>query len=77
MSFVRDLGVPVPRVLDWCGDASQTPVEAEYIIMEEEAGTPLEKVWNDEPRLKTQHHEGGGFYRDKDAVDLIFTVWTS
>lgn len=45
--------------------------------MEEEAGTPLEKVWNDEPRLKTQHHEGGGFYRDKDAVDLIFTVWTS
>lgn len=47
IDFVRSqLGVPVPRVLAWCADASITPVETEYIVMEKAAGIELGKVWD-------------------------------
>ncbi|KAJ5084172.1 hypothetical protein NUU61_008751 [Penicillium alfredii] len=47
MEFARNfLRIRVPRVLEWNATASN-PVGSEYIIMEEAAGTPLEKVWND------------------------------
>lgn len=47
IDFVRSqLGIPVPRVLAWCSDASSTPVEAEYIVMEKAAGIELGKVWD-------------------------------
>lgn len=47
VDFARSqLGIPVPRVLAWCADASSTPVEAEYIVMEKAAGVELGKVWD-------------------------------
>ncbi|KAF8606918.1 phosphotransferase family protein [Ceratobasidium sp. AG-I] len=47
MSYVRDrLGVPVPKVLDWCSDRNATPVQAAYMIMEKAPGVALAGVWN-------------------------------
>lgn len=47
IDFVRSqLGIPVPRVLAWCADASTTPVQAEYIVMEKADGIELGKVWD-------------------------------
>jgi len=40
------LNIPVPKVFAWSAVANN-PVEAEYIIMEEAAGTQLEEVWDD------------------------------
>lgn len=46
MEFVRDkLSTPVPKVLSWSSRADQTPVGAEYIIMERVAGIPLARAW--------------------------------
>ncbi|KAJ4463775.1 kinase-like domain-containing protein [Lentinula lateritia] len=46
MDYARSLGVPVPRVLAWCADASSTPVQSEYIIMEKASGVELGRVWD-------------------------------
>lgn len=46
MDYVRSLGVPVPRVLAWCADASDTTVGSEYIIMERAPGIELGRVWD-------------------------------
>ncbi|THH08777.1 hypothetical protein EW146_g8881 [Bondarzewia mesenterica] len=44
--YVRSrLGLPVPRILAWCADASSTPVNSEYIIMERAEGVELGSVW--------------------------------
>ncbi|PKY03940.1 phosphotransferase enzyme family protein [Aspergillus campestris IBT 28561] len=46
MDFVRNkLGAPVPKVLAWNSKASNSPVGAEYIIMEKVMGVPLESIW--------------------------------
>ncbi|KAL3455672.1 hypothetical protein BJX64DRAFT_297366 [Aspergillus heterothallicus] len=46
MDFARnELQTPVPRVLAWSSRAEETPVRAEYIIMEKVPGVQLEKVW--------------------------------
>ena len=48
MEYARSvLGVPAPRVLAWCSDASATPVQSEYIIMERAPGVPLADVWDE------------------------------
>lgn len=36
---------PVPKVLAWCSQARETPVGAEYIIMEQVPGIELEHIW--------------------------------
>lgn len=45
MEFVRNLGVPVPKVLSWSSNADN-PVGAEYIIMEKAQGIQLQEVWD-------------------------------
>ena len=45
MEFVRELGVPVPKVLAWSSRAN-TEVGAEYIIMEKAKGVPLSTLWH-------------------------------
>ncbi|KXT03812.1 hypothetical protein AC578_712 [Pseudocercospora eumusae] len=46
MSLMRNsLGLPVPQVYAWCSRAAETPVCAEYIIMSEADGVPLESFW--------------------------------
>lgn len=40
----RHTSIPVPRVLSWSSDGSNT-VGAEYIIMEKAAGVPLFQRW--------------------------------
>ncbi|KAJ0419544.1 kinase-like domain-containing protein [Aspergillus carlsbadensis] len=54
--MLRDVfELPVPRVLAWSSDSSNTPVEAEYIIEEKAPGVRLGSVWNEWPReLKLQ-----------------------
>ena len=46
MDYIRSLGVPIPRVLAWCSNASSTSVESEYIIMEKAQGIELGRVWD-------------------------------
>jgi hypothetical protein len=47
MEFMRtQLETPVPKVFAWCSRAGETPVGAEYIIMEKATGVPLKSVWN-------------------------------
>ncbi|EPQ51183.1 hypothetical protein GLOTRDRAFT_141032 [Gloeophyllum trabeum ATCC 11539] len=47
MDFVRShLGVPVPAVLSWSSHSEQTPVKAEYIIMEKAPGIEVSTVWD-------------------------------
>ncbi|KAG2005569.1 protein kinase subdomain-containing protein PKL/CAK/Fmp29 [Coprinopsis cinerea AmutBmut pab1-1] len=48
MKFLRErLGlVQVPRVLSWSSRAEDTPVEAEYIIMDVADGVELFSVWH-------------------------------
>lgn len=41
----NELGIPAPKVLAWCSKATETPVGAEYIIMEKVEGVQLDKVW--------------------------------
>jgi ABC-type antimicrobial peptide transport system permease subunit len=45
MEFMRDLGVPVPKVLAWSSNA-ENEVGAEYIIMEKVQGIQLKEVWD-------------------------------
>lgn len=45
MEFMRDLGVPVPKVLAWSSNA-ENEVGAEYIIMEKAQGIQLKEVWD-------------------------------
>jgi hypothetical protein len=45
MEFMRDLGVPVPKVLAWSPNA-ENKVGAEYIIMEKALGIQLKEVWD-------------------------------
>ena len=40
------IGIPVPKVLAWDGQASN-PAECEYIIMEEAKSPQLAEVWAD------------------------------
>ncbi|KAH6723680.1 kinase-like domain-containing protein [Leptodontidium sp. MPI-SDFR-AT-0119] len=47
MDFARTvLGIPVPKVLSWSGEA-ENPVESEYILMEEAIGNQLGEVWDE------------------------------
>ena len=41
----NELSTPVPRVLAWSSTADESPVGAEYIIMEKAEGVQLDKVW--------------------------------
>ncbi|KAI7471515.1 hypothetical protein KC351_g12093 [Hortaea werneckii] len=46
MDFMRNtLEIPAPRVYAWCNNAQETPVGAEYIIMERVEGVPLDTVY--------------------------------
>ena len=45
MEFMRDLGVPVPKVLTWSSTADNE-VGAEYIIMGKAQGIQLKEVWD-------------------------------
>ncbi|KAI7183252.1 hypothetical protein KC316_g8072 [Hortaea werneckii] len=50
MDFMRNtLGIPAPRVYAWCNDAQETPVGAEYIVMEKVEGVPLDTVYGTMP----------------------------
>ncbi|KZV99171.1 hypothetical protein EXIGLDRAFT_668875 [Exidia glandulosa HHB12029] len=47
IDFLRNrLNLPVPRVLDSASHASQTPVGAEYVIMDVAEGIELQHVWH-------------------------------
>ncbi|KAE8356827.1 phosphotransferase enzyme family protein [Aspergillus coremiiformis] len=53
MQFVRDsLHIPAPRVFAWCSKASESPVGAEYIIMEKVPGVQLSQLWTEMHQLK-------------------------
>ncbi len=41
------LKMPAPRVFAWSSRREETPVHAEYIIMEKVPGVELEKLWGD------------------------------
>lgn len=49
MDLLRRIGMPVPKVLAWSSraDATDHGVEAEFIIMEKCAGTPLIEIRDD------------------------------
>ncbi|KAG6063446.1 hypothetical protein E4U32_001241 [Claviceps aff. humidiphila group G2b] len=48
MKFVREvLSTDVPQVYDWSSKAQETPVGAEFILMEKLNGMELEEVWPD------------------------------
>ncbi|KZV92571.1 hypothetical protein EXIGLDRAFT_710167 [Exidia glandulosa HHB12029] len=57
MDFVRNrLGLrQVPRVLAWCSRAAETPVGAEYIIMDQAVGVRLDTVWSSLTMLQKMH----------------------
>jgi aminoglycoside phosphotransferase (APT) family kinase protein len=40
------LGIPVPKVLAYCADATN-PVGSEYILMEQAKGVQLSEIWDD------------------------------
>lgn len=40
------LEIPIPHVLKW-SSTSQSPVESEYIVLEEAVGTQLATLWDD------------------------------
>jgi len=46
------LHIPAPKVYAWCSRANETPVGAEYIIMEKVPGIKLSHVWEDMHILK-------------------------
>lgn len=43
----------MPKVLAWSSTSSNS-VDAEYILMEEAAGIPLEKIWKDDKDTLTK-----------------------
>ncbi|KAG6260015.1 hypothetical protein E4U49_005367 [Claviceps purpurea] len=46
MKFAREvLNTPLPEVYDWCSRTQETPVGAEFILMEKLDGAELEEVW--------------------------------
>ncbi|KZT10463.1 uncharacterized protein LAESUDRAFT_721829 [Laetiporus sulphureus 93-53] len=46
MEFAREvMKIPVPKVLGWSSRASATPVDAEFIIMENTRGVELATLW--------------------------------
>ncbi|KAG6188753.1 hypothetical protein E4U36_006301 [Claviceps purpurea] len=46
MKFAREvLNTDLPEVYDWCSRAEETPVGAEFILMEKMEGEELEHVW--------------------------------
>ncbi|KAG6064631.1 hypothetical protein E4U32_008230 [Claviceps aff. humidiphila group G2b] len=46
MKFAREvLNTPLPEVYDWCSRAQETPVGAEFILMEKLDGAELQEVW--------------------------------
>ncbi|KAG6020783.1 hypothetical protein E4U40_005847 [Claviceps sp. LM458 group G5] len=46
MKFAREvLNTPLPEVYDWCSRAQETPVGAEFILMEKLDGVELQEVW--------------------------------
>ncbi|KAG6282022.1 hypothetical protein E4U48_005427 [Claviceps purpurea] len=48
MKFAREvLSTPLPKVYDWCSRAEETPVGAEFILMEKLNGVELQEVWRD------------------------------
>lgn len=48
MEYMRDfVDTPVPKVYAWSSNADETPVGAEYIIMEKASGVALKSVWRD------------------------------
>ncbi|KZV86963.1 hypothetical protein EXIGLDRAFT_840339 [Exidia glandulosa HHB12029] len=57
MDFVRNrLELrQVPRVLAWCSRAAETPVGAEYIIMDQAVGVRLDTVWSGLSMLQKLH----------------------
>ncbi|KAJ5975461.1 hypothetical protein N7481_009168 [Penicillium waksmanii] len=63
MDFVRNvLGTPVPKVLAWSSKANESPVGAEFIIMEMAPGVQLSTVWGEmglEARFKIIKTIGG------------------
>ena len=65
MDYVRSFGVPIPRVLAWCSNASGTPVESEYIhyygkCPRNWAGP---RLGQNNSRVKGSHGPGVGCYR--------------
>jgi len=88
MEFVRNLGVPVPKVLSWSSNADN-PVGAEYIIMEKAQGIQLQEVWDVMPPaqkcrflaglvnieaklLSTNIQAYGALYYDGDIADAKY-----
>jgi hypothetical protein len=45
MDFIRQLGLPVPKVYAWSAEGERNPVGVEYIIMEKATGTKLADIW--------------------------------
>jgi hypothetical protein len=41
------LKMPVPKVYAWCSHARDSPVKAEYIVMEKATGVPLQSVYSE------------------------------
>lgn len=39
------LKIPVPKIFSWCSNASNTPIGAEYVLMEKVPGRPLSEYW--------------------------------
>lgn len=63
------LGTPVPKVLAWCSQAHESPVGAEYIIMERVPGIELEHVW---PKMNVKDR-----FAVVKAIADVQKAWTS
>ncbi|KAG6020782.1 hypothetical protein E4U40_005846 [Claviceps sp. LM458 group G5] len=70
MKFAREvLNTPLPEVYDWCSRAQETPVGAEFILMEKLDGAELEEVW---PEMTIQDR-----YEVVTAVTCYQKSWAS
>lgn len=49
----ENIGLPVPRILDYCSRAAGSKLGTEYVVMEKAKGIELGRVWDDlKPREK-------------------------
>lgn len=74
----NELGTPVPKVLAWCSKATETPVGAEYIIMEKVEGVQLDKVW---PKMDIKNRfevaKAISRYQKAWMSTSFFSIWES
>ncbi|KAB8069206.1 kinase-like domain-containing protein [Aspergillus leporis] len=71
--------IPIPRILDWCCDATSidNSIGSEYIIMEHAAGVQLHKKWQEMAGDQRVRCIDAIYQKAKEVVDLQFPCFGS